>query len=120
MIDGIGFTWIAFSWQQDQMNREITEYVILISGGGTGRNVTVGGAQMSTNVTELESGTEYRLRVVAVAMDGQTSPPSNVLIATTTLPGTIIHANHTYFNASLCPTATYLQLQFLLLRKILW
>ena len=120
MIDGIGSTWIAFSWQQDQMNREITEYVILISGGGTGRNVTVGGAQMSTNVTELESGTEYRLRVVAVATDGQISPPSNVLIATTTLPGTIINTNHTYFNASLCPTATYLRLQLLLLRKILW
>jgi len=120
MIDDIGSTWIAFSWEQNQMNREITKYIILISGGGTERNLTVDGAQMSTNVTELESGTEYRLKVVAVAMDGQRSPPSNVLIATTTLPGTIIHVNHTYINASLCPTATYLQLQLLLLQKILW
>ena len=53
------------------------------------RNVTVDGMNTSTNVTVLQSGTEYSLRVVAAGNDGQTSPPSNVLTATTSLPGNV-------------------------------
>lgn len=95
MVESIGPSWIAFSWQQSPMNGKITGHIILISGGGMERNVTVDGAQMYTNVTELESGTEYRLRVVAVAMDGKTSPPSSILVATTTVPGTIMCIHNT-------------------------
>jgi len=66
---------------------EITGHVVLVSGGGTERNLTTDGARMSMNVTGLQSDTEYRLRIAALAMDGQMSPLSVVLIATTSLPG---------------------------------
>lgn len=69
------------------MYSEITGHIVLVSGDDMEHNVTIGGAQMSTNVTGLQPGSEYTLRLVAVAMDGQMSPLSFALSATTALPG---------------------------------
>lgn len=88
-VNSIGSTWIVFSWQQSDMDRDIVGYIILITGGDIERNVTIDSMNVSTNVTGLQSGTEYSLRVVTVAMDGQTSPPSTVLTATTSLLGNV-------------------------------
>ena len=57
--------------------------VILVSGGGTERNITLEGNGTSVNVTGLQSGNEYSFRVIAIASDGQTSTLSAVLTAST-------------------------------------
>jgi len=51
--------------------------------------MTVDGSESSANVTGLLPGTEYTLRVVAVTMDGQISPPSVAIVVSTTVPGTV-------------------------------
>ena len=91
-LGSVGSSWITFSWQQSSMNVSIMRHIILVSGGGLERNVTVDGSQTDVNVTGLQSGTEYALRVIAVAIDGQRSPPSVALLATTSEPGTRFHA----------------------------
>ena len=70
------------------MYSEIIGHIVLVSGGGMERNVTTDGARMSINVTGLQSNTQYRMRIAALAVDGQMSPLSLVLTATTSLPGT--------------------------------
>ena len=87
MIDRFGHSWIIFSWQHDTTNLNIIQYIITISGGGRQVNVSVDGSERSTNVTELHPGTEYMLRVMAVAEDGRSSPPSLTLLARTSIPG---------------------------------
>ena len=87
MINRFGHSWIVFSWQHDTTNLNVIRYIITISGGGRQANVTVDGSERSTNVTELHPGTEYMLRVIAVAEDGQSSPPSLTLLARTSIPG---------------------------------
>ena len=61
----------------------------MITVGRRGTNVTVDGSESSMNVTGLLPGTEYTLRVVAVAVDGQISPPSSAITVSTTVPGTL-------------------------------
>ena len=87
VIDDIGFSWIAFSWQQLSTDVDIARSIVIIRGGGSAMNITVGGNGSSANVTGLQPGTEYTLQVVSVATDGQTSDPSSSLTATTLLPG---------------------------------
>ena len=80
------------------MYSEITGHVVLVSGGGMEHNVTTDGARMSMNVTGLQSDTEYRLRIAALAMDGQMSPLSVVLTATTSLQGTPACLSYVYWS----------------------
>ena len=87
MIDSFGPSWIAFSWQHNTTNLNIVRYIITISGDGREMNVTVDRSETSTNVTGLHPGTQYMLRVIAVALDGQNSPPSIELLAHTSIPG---------------------------------
>ena len=71
---------------------ELSRHIILVSGGGVMRNVTVEGSEPNTNVTGLLPGTEYTFRVVAVSVYGDVtaeSPPSNSLSATTEVSGTV-------------------------------
>lgn len=86
VVDDIGFSWIAFSWQQLSTDVDIARSIIIIRGGGSAMNITVGGNGSSANVTGLQPGTEYTLQVVSEATDGQTSDPSSSLTATTLLP----------------------------------
>ena len=78
-----GLSWIQLSWSLFPGDTLITAQVILVSDGGTERNITLEGNGTSVNVTGLQSGTEYTFRVIAVANDGQTSPPSVSLTAST-------------------------------------
>ena len=50
--------------------------------------MTVEGS-VSVNVTDLTPGSDYQLRVTAVSNDGQMSPPSNTITATTLFSGEI-------------------------------
>ena len=86
MVEGVGSTWIVLSWQQDM---HIDRYIIMITVGGRGTNTTVDGSESTTNVTGLLPGTEYTLRVVAVAVNGQISPPSVTIVVSTTVPGSL-------------------------------
>ena len=76
-------SWIVLSWSLIPGDVLITSQIILLSGGGTERNITVEGNGTSLNVTGLQPGTEYSFRVIAVASNGQTSPPSVSFSATT-------------------------------------
>lgn len=81
MVDSFGSTWVVISWQE---GTNIDRYIIMVTPGGRETNVTVDGSESSTNVTGLLPGTKYALRMVAVAVDGQISPPSLALIVLTT------------------------------------
>lgn len=61
-------------------------------------NITLGGDEVFVNVTDLLPGTEYVFRVLAVASDGQTSPLSTALVATTGLraPGMYLLMHHQF------------------------
>ena len=83
VIESVGMSWIQLSWSLFPGDFLTTAQVILVSGGGTERNITLEGNGTSVNVTRLRSGTEYTFRVIAVASDGQMSPPSVSLIAVT-------------------------------------
>ena len=76
-------SWIVLSWSLIPGDILITSQIILLSGGGIERNITVEGNGTSLNVTDLQPGTEYSFRVIAVASNGQTSPPSVSFSATT-------------------------------------
>lgn len=89
MIGSVGHSWIMFSWQQDTTNTNIMQYIVIISGGGRQMNTTVDGSETSTNMTGLQPGTPYMLRVITVAQDGQKSPPSITLLANTSIPGIV-------------------------------
>ena len=71
LLEGVGNSWISFSWNQSSNKIEVTEQIILVSGRGTKKNITVDVAQTQVNVTDLQSGTEYELRVIVVASDGK-------------------------------------------------
>ena len=87
-INEVGASWITFSWQQLLTFTNVSNQIVIVSGGGREWNVTVEGSESNTNVTELEPATKYTLRVVAVAEDGQMSFPSVAVVAMTQLPGT--------------------------------
>ena len=76
-------TWIVFSWFQIPTEIVIESHIISVSGGGIEWDITVDGDKTTVNVTDLLRGTEYEFRITAVASDGQISPQSAVLIATT-------------------------------------
>ena len=86
-ISTIGSTFVTLLWASS-INRgfpELSRHIILVSGGGVMRNVTVEGSKPNTNVTGLLPGTEYIFRVVAVSVYGDVtaeSPPSNPLNVT--------------------------------------
>ena len=50
------------------------------------RNISIDEKVSDANITGLQSGM-YTLRVLAVGVDGQLSPPSSPIIASTTIPG---------------------------------
>ena len=82
-VESVGESWIVFSWSLFTGEVPITEQIILVSGGGTRRNITLEGSETSFNVTGLQSGTEYSFSVIAVDSAGQTSLPSAPLNVTT-------------------------------------
>ena len=82
-LEVTGLSWIHLSWSLFPGDALITTQIILVSGGGTERNITLEGNGTSVNVTGLQSGTEYTFRIIAVASDGQTSPPSAPFTANT-------------------------------------
>ena len=84
-VGSVGESWIVLSWSLFPGEVLITEQIILVSGGGTRRNITLEGNRNSFNVTDLQSGTEYSFRVIAVDSAGQTSLPSAPLNVTTTI-----------------------------------
>ena len=83
MLESAGVSWIVLSWSLTPGNVLITAQVIFFSGGGIERNITLEGSGTSFNVTDLQPGTEYSFRVIAVASDGQTSAPSVFFTAST-------------------------------------
>ena len=83
VLESAGVSWIVVSWSLFPGDVQTSSEVILVSGGGTERNITLEGNGTSVNVTGLQSGTEYSIRVIAIASDGQTSTPSAVLTAST-------------------------------------
>ena len=94
MIESVGTFWIVLSWQQGRGNIDILRYIVVVSGDGQAMNTTVDGSETSTNITGLQPGTEYMLRVIAVAGDGQSSPPSLTLLARTSIPGMCSRYTH--------------------------
>ncbi|CAI7989837.1 hypothetical protein GBAR_LOCUS348 [Geodia barretti] len=88
VLESAGVSWIVVSWSLFPGDVLTSSQVILVSGGGTERNITLEGNGTSVNVTGLQSGTEYSFRVIAIASDGQTSTPSAVLTASTA--GTLV------------------------------
>ena len=83
VLESAGVSWIVVSWSLFPGDVPTSSQVILVSGGGTERNITLEGNGTSVNVTGLQSGTEYSFRVIAISSDGQTSTPSAVLTAST-------------------------------------
>ena len=73
------------------MDANITKYIILISREDEQRNVTKEDTKTNANITDLEPGTEYTFRVVAIAIDGQSSLPSDPLTISTSQSGNIHH-----------------------------
>ena len=86
MLESAGVSWIVLSWSLTPGDVLITAQIIFVSGGGIERNITLDGSGTSFNVTDLQSGTEYSFRVIAVASDGQTSLPSVFFTASTSEP----------------------------------
>ena len=83
VLESAGVSWIVLSWSLTPGDILITAQIIFVSGGGTERNITLDGSGTSFNVTDLQPGTEYSFRVIAVASDGQTSIPSLSFTAAT-------------------------------------
>ena len=83
MFESAGLSWIVLSWSLIPGDVLITAQIIFVSGGGIERNITLEGSVTSVNVTDLQPGTEYSFRVIAVASGGQTSAPSVFLTAST-------------------------------------
>ena len=54
-------------------------------------DITVDENETTVNVTDLLPGNDYIIRISAVGIDGQTSPPSTPLTPNTTFPGDFIH-----------------------------
>ena len=103
MIESVGTFWIVLSWQQGRGNIDILRYIVVVSGDGQAMNTTVDGSETSTNITGLQPGTEYMLRVIAVAGDGQRSPASTALMATTSEPVTGICCIHVLMHHTHAP-----------------
>ena len=92
VVKAFGVSWIAISWHQDTTNAFVSGYIVLIEGPQIGqtRNVSVDQNVLNVNITSLEFGV-YTLRVIAIGIDGQLSPPSPSLTTTTTIPGNKIY-----------------------------
>ena len=82
-LDSFGESWVAFLWLQTPSEIDIASQRVSVSGGGLEWDITIDGDQSTVNVTDLLPGTEYEFRITAVASDGQMSPQSIALIATT-------------------------------------
>lgn len=67
----------------------VSHYTVMVSGGGEEWNVTIEGGDSEANITELQSGAKYTIRVVTVSADGQVSFPSVAVVAMTQSPGTL-------------------------------
>ena len=57
--------------------------LVLVRGGGTEYNVTVDSQRANSNITNLDPGIMYTMRVVTVGNDGQMSFPSLSALAMT-------------------------------------
>lgn len=89
-VEGVGSTWVAFSWHQTDSGVPPFSQQVILLGGGEQRNVTIESSDTSTNVTGLLPGTLYTFRVVVVSGSGgvlASSPVSPFLSVTTSTSG---------------------------------
>ena len=90
-VEKIGATWIFLSWiHVSDGIPSFSRVVIVVTEGEPGRNMTVETGSPAVNVTDLQPGTDYTFRVVAVSVfdDVQApSPPSPPFMATTNTSG---------------------------------
>lgn len=86
-LESVGSSWIVLHWQPHPLSKNATTYTILVRGRDSEQNVTGEGSSTRLNVTGLQPGTVYTLRVIAVFFDGKLSPPSIALVAATSVPG---------------------------------
>lgn len=82
LLEDVGESWIVLSWFQIH-DIELVTQIVLVTGGGIERNITVDGEHTTVNVTDLLPGNMYIIRIIAVASDGQSSPRSAALVAST-------------------------------------
>ena len=82
LVEDVGKSWIVLSWFLIH-DIEVVTQIVLVTGGGIEQNITTDGNHTIVNVTDLLPGNEYVFRIIAVASDGQTSPRSAALIAST-------------------------------------
>ena len=82
IVEDVGKSWIVLSWFLIH-DIEVVTQIVIVTTGGIEQNITVDGNHTRVNVTDLLPGNEYVFRIIAVAGDGQTSPRSAALIAST-------------------------------------
>ena len=85
-VEIIGPTWLILSSEQVVTSSGVLFQLVLVSGGSADHNITVDGERAKSNITHLDSGVMYSMRVVTVAEDGQMSFPSVSAQAMTQLP----------------------------------
>ena len=69
------------------MDIDIASYIVTVAGDDGEIRITVDGSETSVNVTALQPGTEYTLKVISVSVRGRMSPPSIPLTITTSSLG---------------------------------
>ena len=84
MVQSVASSWVELSWDPIV---SAESYLVLISNGRE-FNHTVDGAEV--NATNLTENTEYSIRVIAIAENGEFSSPSAALIVVTLMPGLYI------------------------------
>ena len=94
-VEAIGSTWIILSWEPVVTSAGVLIQLVLVSGGGTEYNVTVDSQRAKSNITNLDAGVMYSMRVVTVAEDGQMSFPSLSALAMTQISCTFYKNTHT-------------------------
>ena len=82
-VEAVGSSWIILSWEQVVTSSGVRFQLVLVRGGGREYNVTVNSQRANSNITDLDSGTMYSMRIVTVAEDGQMSFPSLSALAMT-------------------------------------
>ena len=81
--ESTGTTWIVISWDVPLQYGDIFSYIVAAFSDNGSVYITVDGRTTEVNMTGLEPGTEYTLRVEYFSLTGGISSPSDPLIVTT-------------------------------------